>query len=251
MRELVVGGAAMVALAAVARATRKREDIPAQVSKAADGELARTAVDPCSGGGGRARDYTELFVEQKKALIAKFGGAMAFSCSASGFGPCLPDPSKSIPTAPAGCTLSVVKAWSGIARRIERAGETPASLRDDLTELADALDLQAALLRGMPGAGAVVTDVNRRVWSTIARLSIALAGAHIHHGDAEAEARAELARTLTSPSSYTSVVADGLGTVAGAASRVVGDAAAGFLSTGLGAAVAIGAVVLIARGRIL
>jgi hypothetical protein len=249
----IVAGAGIAAEVARRHFARKKDQIPAQVSSAASRVLASMRIDPCGGVAGGATDFTDYFVRQKAALSARFGSAMAFACGPEGLGICLPSPSKSIPTASTECTLAVIGEWQRAARTLAANAETVGSLRGDLTELAGALDrfVEVIRLRVKVGGG-VDSDTNRRVWSVIARLHIALAGTHIHHGDAEREARAELADTLTSPDAYIEVVADVGGFVLGGVAKVAGAGAASFLASNAGAiALVAGAGFLIWKGRTL
>lgn len=246
MRNLAIAGAAGSVLYLIAKRPR-RDQIPAQVAEHAAAELGRASVDPCGGGGGGARTYSDLYVQQKQALIAKFGGAMLHNCGGSSFGPCLPVPTKEIPTASVTCTLRVIDQWRGIADRLAADPATVGSLRDDLRQHSDSLRLLAAMVRAIgqqygSNETRLIGDTNRRVWSAITRLHIALAGVHIHHGDAAAESSAELVKTLTSPSSYVGVAADALGAAAGAVAKTAGDGVARALFTGPGALVALGAI---------
>ncbi len=229
MSQVLASGAAIGALYLLGR--RPTTDIPASVSRSADDEVRRAPVDPCSGAGaGDADDFTRLYVEQKRALIAKYGGAMEWDCGATGAGYCWPIPSRQIPKAPWTCTRDVIDQWVGIAGRLVDRSETPENLVEDLNELAGAL----TALRFRTAITGLDDGANRRIWSTIARLSIVLAGVHVHHGDAQREAREDLADDLTDPANYLGVVLD---------------AAARFVQTGLGAAVAFGGIVYLATRR--
>lgn len=265
----IVAGAGLgveVLRRAVVRSARIATITPA-VSAAATTVLRRIPIDPCSGARAVARDYTELYVEQKRALKARFGEAPEMVCSRSGSGPCVPLFIKSIPTAPAGCTLDVIALWSrALADLAAEVGDDRGFLgwlgatleiggrsqSDDLIGLRDALDLQAALVRGAVASGgravAVPRDLNDRIWSNIAQASIALQGVLISHGDASREAASEFVATVISPASYAKAAADVGGGVAGAVGDVLGDAAGALLSSNLGAiAIVAGAGYLVWR----
>jgi len=140
------------------------------------------------------------------------------------------------------CTLAVIEDWTRVADRLREDGAF-GKLVDDLRTISAALAVlggQVRTLRASSGGSAKLpADLNRRIWSALGRLAIVLQGVLIHHGDIEAQASAELVKTLASPSSYVGVVTDAAGWVIGGVAGIAGDAAGRFLASNLGALVVV------------
>lgn len=247
MTKLVLAAAGLGIVAEVLRRglARRAEEVPAQVSAAAAAQLGTMRISPCSDARGSPRDYTELYILQKQSLGAKFGTMTEANCGSLGFSPCIPIPTKTIPTASIDCTLQVMADWTRVARELERSGSF-GLLTEDLRRLANALDLLAIKVRsirdapGVDGSWVLLADTNRRVWSAIGRLAIVLQGVLIHHGDPEAAGAAELKETLTNPASYVGVAADGAGVLLTGVAHVAGEGVGRLLSSNLGAILVVG-----------
>jgi hypothetical protein len=215
---------------------RKRDVVPAKVNRAALDALAGVRVSPCGTATARPRDYTELYIEQKRALIAQFGSAVEHNCGLSGFAPCIPLPSKGIPTPTSACLAAVVDDWMAVAHRV--ADEADGELAADLVKLRFSLAQFRTILGG---SGHPSAETNRRVWSTIGRLAIVLQGVAVTHG-VGAEARKQLVDDLTDPAAYAGAASDVLGGVLGVVAQVAGGTAAAFLASNLGAIAVVGGV---------
>jgi hypothetical protein len=233
----------------------KTSQVPAQVSAEAMAALATMRVAMPKK---RPRDYTEAYIEQKRVLIAEspFEAETEYYCSSNVFAICLPIPSKVIPVSTRDRTREVVAEWLRVADSVRHTGvldllvpgpALSAALKDELDDLLGAHIVGLNGLMTSPqgiGAGSsrVPVDVNRRVWSHIGQIALALQGVAIHHGDIQLEAARELLDTVTDPKKYVAAGGDLLGTALQVLGDIVGQGAATFVASNLGAVVIVGGV---------
>lgn len=212
---LTVAGVGIAAEALRRALAARTANIPAQVSEAAAGEIR-----------GKADDYAALYRQERDALIAKVGSTTGASCSERGLGTCFQNPAIAIPRPDLEALNEILGRWAGIAARVSRDSGTPGASPLGLWDLSLAADLAGynVALTSMRAqlAFGLTDDLNRRAWAALARLSIALQGVLVNHGDARKEAAKELADTMTDPASYFNAAADLLGFVVGLASTNLG-----------------------------